>query len=167
MSTLGFAAITKWRKNSPKAGIAAEGEGGISPYVDALMGVVPAETLALHAVIVSVTTRTVGTTTQITARGTLFWAFFGLLILSGVLFVVPRIMARDWETLDYFRMVIPPLGFVGWTMLQRATAFDAVFPNMGEAPRTVVALFLAVVLGLVGVAIRYKTPKSAGKARSA
>lgn len=167
MSTLGFAAMTKWRKNSPKAGIAAEGEGGISPYVDALMGVVPAETLALHAVILSVTTNTVGTTTQITARGTLFWAFFGLVILSGLLYVVPRIMARDWEVLDYFRMLIPPLGFVGWTMLQRATAFDAVFPNMGEAPRTVIALFLAVILGLVVVGIRYKTPKTSAKSRAA
>ncbi len=167
MSTLGYAAMTKWRKNSPKAGIAAEGEGGISPYVDALMAVVPAETLALHAVILSVTTSTVGTTTQITAKGTLFWAFFGLVLLSGVLYVVPRIMAHDWEMLDYFRMLIPPLGFVGWTMLQRATAFDAVFPNMGGAPRTVIALFLAVILGLVVVGIRYKTPKASAKSRAA
>ena len=164
MSTLAFAAMTKWRKNSPKA---AEGDGGISPYVDAVLGVVPAETLALHAVILSVTTRTVNTTTQITARGTLFWAFFGLVILSGVLYVVPRIMARDWEELDYVRMLIPPLGFIGWTMLQRATAFDAVFPNMGEAPRTVLALFLAVILGLVVVGLRYRMPRVSQKTRTA
>jgi hypothetical protein len=167
VSTLAFAAMTEWRKNSPKAATLAVGEGGISPYVDAVLAVVPAETLALHAVILSVTTRTVNTTTQITARGTLFWAFFGLIVLSGVLYAVPRVVARDWEVLDYVRMLIPPLGFVGWTMLQRATAFDAVFPNVGEAPRTVMALFLAVILCLVFVGLRYRMPKSVLKTRSA
>jgi hypothetical protein len=56
----------------------------------------------------------------------------------------------------YIRMAIPPLAFVGWTMLQRATAFDAIFPGMAEAPRTVVALFLGVLLGLVASALAYK-----------
>jgi hypothetical protein len=44
-------------------------------------------------------------------------------------------------------MLIPPLAFVGWTMLLRATAFDAIFPGLAKAPRTVAALFLAVILG--------------------
>jgi hypothetical protein len=34
-------------------------------------------------------------------------------------------------------------------MLQRATAFDAVWSTLGDAPRTVIALFGAVLLGVV------------------
>jgi hypothetical protein len=41
-------------------------------------------------------------------------------------------------------------------MLQRATAFDAIFPHMLDAPRTVIALFLAVVLGTSATALAYK-----------
>jgi drug/metabolite transporter (DMT)-like permease len=124
--------------------------------VDAFAALVPAEVLTLHALILPVTTNTVKATTEITQPGTLYWAFFGLLLLSVVLYAAPRLVARKWDRLDYLRTAIPPLAFVGWTMLQRATAFDAVFPNLAEAPRTVGALFLGVVLGLVAVALAYK-----------
>ena len=51
---------------------------------------------------------------------------------------------------------IPPLPLVGWTMLQRATPFDAVFPDMPAVARTVSAGFLAVVLGAAATALAYK-----------
>jgi hypothetical protein len=123
--------------------------------VDAFAALVPAEVLTLHALILPVTTRTVNAATEITHPGTLSWAFLGLLLLSVVLYVAPRLVAGKWDRLDYLRTAIPPLAFVGWTMLQRATAFDAVFPNLAEAPRTVGALFLGVVLGLVAAALAY------------
>jgi len=41
-------------------------------------------------------------------------------------------------------------------MLQRATAFDAAFPNLAASPRTVIALFLAVVVGFVAAVLAYK-----------
>ena len=72
------------------------------------------------------------------------------------LYVAPRLLAKKWDVLDWVRMAIPPLAFIGWTMLQRATAFDAVFPGMLDASRTVVALFLAVVLGASAAALAYK-----------
>jgi hypothetical protein len=117
---------------------------------------VPAEVLSLHAVILSVTTKTVNATTQIIAPDTLAGAFYGLIVLSIVLYVAPRLMARKWDRMDYLRAVIPPLAFIGWTMLQRATAFDAIFPGMDEATRTVLALFLGVLLGLLAAALAYR-----------
>ena len=118
-------------------------------YIDALAALVPAEVLALHAVILPATTKTSASVTEITAPGTLSWAFWGLIALSALLYVVPRLLNGKWDASDYIRLVIPPLAFVAWTMLQRSTAFDAVFPGLAEAPRTVAALFIAVILGFL------------------
>lgn len=120
---------------------------GVKTYVDALAALVPAEVLTLHGIFLTVTTQVDNSVTKITDPVTLSWAFLGLIVFSVGLYVVPRLLAKKWDALDWFRMAIPPLAFIGWTMLQRATAFDAVLPQMGNAPRTVVALFLAVVLG--------------------
>jgi len=157
MGTLAYALLTTRREEGAPGTTTSKSPPGVSTYVDALAALVPAEVLTLHALILSVTTKTVNGTTEITQPGTLSWAFFGLLILSVVLYVAARLVAGGkWDRLDYLRTAIPPLAFVGWTMLQRATAFDAVFPNLAQAPRTVVALFLGVVLGLVAAALAYK-----------
>lgn len=156
MSTLAYAAFTTSREKAQPNTSTSESPPGVSTYIDALAALVPAEVLTLHAVILSVTTKTVGATTEIIEPGTLSWAFLGLLLLSAVLYVVPRLVDRKWDRLDYLRMAIPPLAFVGWTMLQRATAFDAVFPGLTEAPRTVIALFLGVLLGLVAATLAYR-----------
>jgi len=156
MSTLAYAAFTTKREQAAPNTSTSQSPPGVSTYVDAFAALVPAEVLTLHALILPVTTRTVNAATEITHPGTLSWAFLGLLLLSVVLYVAPRLVAGKWDRLDYLRTAIPPLAFVGWTMLQRATAFDAVFPNLAEAPRTVGALFLGVVLGLVAAALAYK-----------
>jgi hypothetical protein len=156
MSTLAYAAFTSRREASPPGTSRSEAPPGVSTYVDAFAALVPAEVLTMHAVILSVTTQTADGATTIIARGTLASAFYGLIALSIVLYVASRLLARKWDRLDYVRSAIPPLAFVGWTMLQRATAFDAVFPNMQDASRTVIALFLGVLLGLVAGALAYK-----------
>lgn len=156
MSTLAYAAFTTKRDEATPNTSISQSPPGVSTYVDALAALVPAEVLTLHALILSVTTKTVNATTQIIAPETLSWAFAGIIVLSVALYVAPRLLEQKWDNLDYIRMAIPPLAFVGWTMLQRATAFDAIFPGMAEAPRTVVALFLGVLLGLVASALAYK-----------
>ncbi|HEY4288027.1 MAG TPA: hypothetical protein VGN00_13070 [Puia sp.] len=128
------------------------GPTGLKTYVDAFAALVPSEVLTMHAVIISVTTTTTKDTPPVTTISdppTLAWAFFGLILLSMVLYIVPRLSKGSWDRLDYIRMLIPPLAFTGWTMLQRTTAFDAVDPRLGEAPRTVIALFPGVTLGLL------------------
>jgi uncharacterized membrane protein len=129
----------------------------VSTYVDALAALVPAEVLTLHAVILTFTTKTDAGATSITDKETLAYAFYGLIALAVLLYVVGRLIAKKWDRLDYLRVIIPPLAFVGWTMLQRATAFDAVAPsNLREAGRMVIALFLGVLLGLLAAGLAYK-----------
>ncbi len=101
------------------------------------------------------------TTTIITAPDTLRAAFWGLIALSLLLYLVPRGYSvwkssetpqsawrwyRAMRPMDWLRAAIPPLSFAAWTMLQRATAFDAAFPHVAQADRTVGGLFLAVAL---------------------
>jgi hypothetical protein len=156
MSTLAYAAITTKREEGDPNKTSTTSPPGVGTFVDALSALVPAEVLTLHAVILSVTTKTAGATTTITESRTLIWSFCGLILLSALIYVGYRLLSKKWDRLDYIRMLIPPLSFIGWTMIQRATAFDAVFPNLAEAPRTVLALFLGVILGLVAAALGYK-----------
>jgi len=156
MSTLAYARLTAKREQGLPGTTTSQSPPGVSTYVDAFAALVPAEALTLHAVILSVTTRTANGVTQITQQGTLAWAFYGLLAISMVLYAVPRITSAKWDKLDCIRIFIPPLAFIGWAMLQRATAFDAVFPNLSEAARTVSAVFLGVILGLVAATLAYK-----------
>ena len=90
--------------------------------------------------------------------GTLRLAFVGLIVLSVALYLVPRFKTR--EKLDAGRALIPPIAFVAWTMLQRATAFDAVWPTLGDAPRTVIALFAAAILGMVAARLAKQADQS-------
>jgi hypothetical protein len=143
MSSLMYGALTTQQEQGTKATTPV-----FSTYLDTLTALVPAEVLALHGVILPFTTKTVDSTTTITESGTLFWSFWGLLVLSTLFYIAPHLINRKWEPLDYARMFFPPLAFIGWTMLQRTTAFDAVWPGLAEAPRTVIALFLATILGL-------------------
>lgn len=107
----------------------------------------------------------------ITAPETLKAAFWALIALSLLLYLVPRgydawkaakppvsgwYWYRQLRFFDWVSAAIPPLSFVAWTMLQRTTAFDAAFPNVAEANRTVFGLFLAVVLLAVSGWVAFK-----------
>jgi hypothetical protein len=146
MSTIVYATLEAKRKNSPRNKSTGEAAPGFGTYVDAAAALVPAEVLALHAAILTVTAKTSNKTTTITDAATLRWSFVGLIVLSIALYVVPRLAAgrKDWA--DVGRALIPPAAFVAWTMLQRATAFDAAFPKLSEGPRVAIALGTVVVL---------------------
>ena len=161
MSTLAYAQFTTAREESPPGTSTRTQPPGTKTYVDALSALVPAEVLTLHAVILPATTTVKDGATTISAPETLQWAFLGLLLLAVGLYVGPRLIAGKWDRLDWLRAAIPPAALVGWTMLQRTTAFDAVFPDFHEAPRTVIALFLGVVLGLVAGALAYQADRKA------
>lgn len=170
MSTLAYAALTTRREESPVGQSTTGAPPGVKTYVDALAALVPAEVLTLHALILSFTTTIQhapdGTSiTTITDRPTLYWSFFGLLALSVLLYAIARV--GKWDRLDFLRAGIPPLAFVGWTMLQRATAFDAVAPLLGAGPRAAIGLFLGALLGLAaaGLAIRADQKQPAPRAQ--
>ncbi|HXY20842.1 MAG TPA: hypothetical protein VEH83_12675 [Gemmatimonadales bacterium] len=162
MSTLLYGALTTRRLRAEPGTSEDVGAPGLGTYVDALAALVPAEVLALHGLILSVTTSTADRDgfpqVTITQPGTLRWAFGGLILLSVALYLVPRFRTR--EKLDIGRALIPPIAFVAWTMLQRATAFDAVWPSLGDAPRTVIALFVAAILGIVAARLAGSADRS-------
>ena len=158
MSTLAYAAMTNAREVAPaRTSMRAGGSPGVKSYVDALAALVPAEVLAAHATILTFTTKTTGETVTITERPALVIAFWGLIAVSVILYAGARLMASKWDQRDWLRMLIPALAFVGWTMLQKATAFDAVASGLfGEATRNVIAILGGIILGLVAAALAYK-----------
>jgi hypothetical protein len=132
-------------------------------WVVSLASLVPAEVLAAHGALLAVTTTTNNTAgktvTTITDAPTLTVVFYALIVVSVLLYVGARAVAHAWDRLDFVRMLIPPLAFVGWTMLQRSTAFDAAFPNVPSGPRTAIAVIGAIVLGTVAALLAYKADK--------
>lgn len=151
MSTLAYAALTTKREEAPPGTSKSSSAPGVGNYVDALAAIVPTEVLTLHALILSATTTISQGTTQITDKGALAFAFWGLLVLSVIFYVGPR--GTKLDKLDSLRALIPPLSFVAWTMLQRATAFDAVAPSLSASMRTVIGLFLAALVGSVAAGL--------------
>lgn len=131
-------------------------KGGISAYSDALSALVPAEVLTVHALVISAVTAKIDDGSKITDVSTLWWAFYGMCFLSIFLYVIPRLMGGWWETLDFLRMLIPLFAFVGWTMLQPTSAFEAVAPSLTIGQRTIAAIFLGVVLGACATMLAYK-----------
>jgi hypothetical protein len=106
----------------------------------AVAALVPAEVLTAHAAILTFTTMSVNAHdasqgTKITSPTVLAWSFWGLMVVAVLLYVYPTFKAWDWKR-DLVRMWIPPLAFVAWTMLQKTTAFDAVWPGLSTPLET-------------------------------
>jgi hypothetical protein len=153
MSTLTYAALTEKRLES-EPNESTKGAGpGVSTYVDTLAALVPAEVLTAHAAILTFTCKTQATsgetTTTITEPDTLRLCFWLLLFLSIAIYAVGRALARSWDKWDFVRMLIPPLAFVCWTMVQRSTAFEALHLPISDPPRRSVAIIGALVLAFV------------------
>ena len=167
MSTLAYAMITRKREKAPAGTSKDESPPGVGFFLDALGALVPAEVLALHAFAISQTTATmtVGgkTVTTITNPGTLKATFAALIVICIALYVLPHIGLPNpshWDWEDWIRMFIPPLAFVGWTMLQTNTAFDAIAPGFVGAPRVLIAVIGALVLGLIAARLGYSAHTS-------
>jgi hypothetical protein len=157
MSTVAYAQLTNRRDSAAPNTSSTTAPPGIGRYADMLSALVPAEVLGLHGLIISLTTTTSSDKTiRIDYPQTLCVTFWALVALSVFLYVVPRCCGGRWDRWDFARMLIPPFAFAGWTMLQRTTAFDAAFPSIEATPRTVIALFLAVILGAVATALASK-----------
>ena len=174
MSTLLYAQLTSKREEATPGTSTSTSPPGIQSFVDVLAALVPAEVLAAHAVVISFTTTTeknqvgelVTTTTQ---PGTLRWVFVAFFLLGILLYAVGH--GKHWDRWDFVRMLIPPLAFVGWTMLQKATAFDSIAPDLGQASRDSIAVIGAIVLAVIASQLAYqadqKTPTPVQQAKVA
>ena len=156
MSTLAYGALTETRKQAP-SGTSTRTQPGLGTYVDIFTALVPAEVLAAHAFILTLATKTTKAAhgksavviTQKTALQATFWV---LLVMSAALFFAGRWLKGgqkrfDWRW-DVVRLLIPPAAFLGWTMIQKNTAFDAVFSWRGDG-RAIAAVLGALVLSFV------------------
>lgn len=160
MSTLAYARLTQAREEaSPGTSTSAQAPG-VRTWIDALAALVPAEVLVAHATLIAAMTTTQKamngqSITVITEPTTLKYSFYALIVLAIVLYVGARGMAKKWDNLDFARMLIPGCAFVGWTMLQRTTAFDAAWPQVTSGARTAVALIGAIALGVLVSVLAY------------
>jgi len=155
VSTVAYANLTNKRDLAPR-GTSVATSPGIGTYADTLTALVPGEVLGLHAFIMSWATTTSDNITSISDAQTLYWAFWGCAVLSMFLFILPRLGCARWDEWDIARMFIPPITFTGWTMLQRISAFDVVWPSLGKTPRNAIAAGLAIILAAVTPYLAYK-----------
>jgi len=166
MSTLAYAAITSRRDQATPGTSTTSDPPGIQTYLDALAALVPAELLALHAAILTYTTSNVDNTVIVRDVTTLFVVFWALLGLGALIYAAGRLTAAKWDRLDWIRMLIPPAAFAAWTMLQKATAFDAVVVHWSlsysASARSATAMIAAVVLGIVASLLAYSADQKIG-----
>jgi hypothetical protein len=169
MSTIGYAVLSARRVAAP-ARMSASSQPGITTFADALAALVPAEALSLHAVILTATTKkTADGSVAITDAPALRAAFVALVLVTIGLYVGGRLRGgTPWERLDWLRAPIPPLAFVGWTLLQQPSAFDPVAPAaLTSGMRVVIAVIAATVLGFVAAVLSKKTDASSPPERMA
>jgi hypothetical protein len=135
--------------------------------LDAVIALVPAEVLALHAIAINAWTETKeapegsddGPTTVITNPDLLTVAFFVLIFTAFALYWFRK--KDTWDPLDLVRALIPPAAFVVWTMAMQNTAFDAVV-HLDEGLRGFLAGVLAVLLAALAKRLATEADESGG-----
>lgn len=178
MSTVAFGTLTTRREQSDSGKSTSTQPPGISTYIDVLAALVPAEVLGINALIISATSQTRGGPDP----GTLRWAFWLLVGLAAVLFVLgrrpgPMPAAADgqagatarrwqnWEWQDLVRIGIGPAALVLWTMAEPSGVWSAVYPGMSSGMRLLVPLVGAALLAAVTKALASHSDKKPAPAQ--
>jgi hypothetical protein len=168
MSSFAAGYLSTLREAAPSGTSTGQNPPGIKTYIDALAALVPAEVLIGHGVILaSATQLTVApdgkSSTAITDPAALRVAFWGLAVIAIFAYLSGRIVAArstqkaiKWDRWDVVRALIPALAFVGWTMLQSPTAFDALALNLTGAMRVAIAVIGGGALGGVASLLAYQ-----------
>jgi len=160
VSTLLYESLTNTREvsrtGSPVALTATKATNGaqvskpVNKLLDSVVALVPVEVLAAHAALLGLVSKSsdpaasgpVTVTITNEAWATRFWV---LLLVAAVLFyAVPHRIKHGWDWWDCVRALIPAAAFAAWTMLQKATLFDAM-SDWSELKRGGIAVFLALV----------------------
>jgi hypothetical protein len=123
VSALAYGQLTKSRGGGVPV---AFGPGGAkeNKLLTAIAALIPADVIALHALILSKTTTTnkAGTTTIIDPVP-LKWSLVGLMAIAMLLFLAGRGL-KDWKKVDLVRLFVPPVAFVSWTGLIGTSALS-------------------------------------------
>lgn len=179
MSTFAYGVMTKAREKTGPVTRGKTSLPGVKGYIDAVAALVPAEILAFHALALQFTTKTIQSdgpgqvtgrveekvstakgenVTVVTEPGTLKIVFAGLVLAAPVIYWVGH--RKSWHPADFVRMLIPAAAFAVWTALQKATAFDAIWPSLSEAERFLGAAAIALALGFLARELAYKADGS-------
>lgn len=130
--------------------IPAKARSKIPKFLDMLTALVPVEVLAAHAFLLGAVSQTTNpadkgpVTMTITDEGaaTLFWWL--LLAAAIALYAVPHVVKHGWDTADFVRALIPAAAFAAWTMVEKATLFDAL-TDWDNALRVGIGVALALI----------------------
>jgi hypothetical protein len=183
MSSVAYGVLNAQREAAPAGTSKDENSPGFGSYIDVVAALVPAEILAANAALLplmtdSGTDKDGNAITTITDPGNLKLVFWLSIVFSILLYVAgnragakkaagnanpppgQEVPAVPWRGWNWLRALIPAAAYVGWTMLQKVTAFDAIAPDMSEARRLVIAVFGAIFLG---VAAKWLTDKADGE----
>jgi hypothetical protein len=183
MSTFMYAQVTEQREKAESGTSTTSNPPSTSTWLDAVTVLVPSEVLAIHVFLISkfTTTKEVendgsvvvqeaggaetvnppddATVTVITDPTWLKWSFWALVVLAVVIYVGKK--WHEWKPLDFARVWLAPAAFVLWAMLTPNSAFDAAFPgDLTEARREVIAVFGAVVIGVVAKLLADRADKA-------
>ncbi len=161
MSSVVSGALATRREQSDSGTSTSEEPPGLSTYVDVLAALVPAEVLAINAIVISLVTKSVaGGGTQPTDPATLRLTFWLLLGLSSALYLLGRQQSlaqagrpRGWTPADIVRMLIPAAAFTGWAMLDPSSAWSSVVPGMSSGTRILIAIVGATALAAITKAL--------------
>jgi len=173
MSACLYGAINAQREAAPKGTSKEKEPPGFGSYIDVVAALVPAEILAVNALLLPLAVETASNAegaavTTVEDPGSLKLIFWLSLAASVVLYVIgDRLRAQkaaatndaakvSWGGWNYLRALIPAGAYVVWTMLQKSTAFDGVAPDMEEATRMIIAVFAAMVLAAAAKALSDK-----------
>ncbi|MEL6446066.1 MAG: hypothetical protein AAF089_14740 [Bacteroidota bacterium] len=159
-------------------------------YITAVLALLPSEVIVLHSAFMAYATRqeteqgdsgvqgqdiaitvvngsadSAASSILIVEPQPLAFAFVFLLVASLLLYVVGRVQTGQWQwSKDLFRMLIPPIAFTAWCLLEPLTAIDGLLnvlewtEDVTEAWRSVVGLSTAVIVSMAATALAYQTP---------
>lgn len=142
----------------------------VSKLVDTVAALVPVEVLAAHAALLGAVSQSSNPGDQgpvqvaITDEtwATRFW--LALLVVAVALYAIPHLVKHGWDRWDFIRALIPAGAFAAWTILQKATLFDAV-TDWTNLTRIGVGTFLALGAVIASKALaetaQEKTPQAA------
>jgi hypothetical protein len=157
MSSYAYGAMALRREEAHRNTSKTSEPPGLSTYVDGLAAIVPAEVLALHALAISVLSppskksgENIATIINGADRPFLIFVFIVCIFASMALYALghKRQTSKKFAAVDYLSMLIPAFAFVAWTMAQRATAWDAIYPGMPETWSFFIAALVATGLGI-------------------
>lgn len=176
MSSFLYGSLERKRTEAPAGTSTTASSPGVRTYADSLAALVPAEALALYAVLLQAfsdqTTPEGDATAElltITDPTAATWAVYGCLVLSSFLFLSGKYRVgggKSFDLLDVARAVIPPLAFLGWLMLTsplvvRTAAADAwIIGDASDALLQVIALLSAGFLGVLAAFLGYKADQA-------